>query len=479
MKINLLKTRRKPRVHQSSLSMIKKAITQVVGLSMLLTGVAKGNVVGSDMQLFNPTTDGLDFVTVESSETLMPGYVNFGMFMNYAVNTLPYFEDDGQKQTKSKFNDTILGADLNVGVGVAKNFSLGLSLPQILTQSISTQGYNGKFRDNGNTEIRLNGKYRIFGDEVSGVALGGVVNLNRTKDNPYVGKTNNPIYTIQLIGDRKLSEALVLGLNLGYRWRNPGEALPEAAPIKPLPNQVIASAAASYHISDIDTKVIFELFGSRPAQKSDANGDRTASSSEALLGVKHDIDHSLAVHGGFGSEIEHGLSTPDWRIYAGINYTMGPKPTDVKRVTTTTKVAVEDTKPFSGTPKSFERVIVHDILFEFDSDARMIGQSKETLADLAAYLNKPPMFTKLIVTGHTDSIGGVAYNDRLSKARANTIKRWLVQHHNLDPSKIVAEGKGEREPVSSNANFQGRQLNRRVEFKIYRNQNVEKITPGR
>ena len=120
-------------------------------------------------------------------------------------------------------------------------------------------------------------------------------------------------------------------------------------------------------------------------------------------------------------------------------------------------------------------MIVHDILFEFDSDQRMVGSSKQTIEDLAKYLVLPPMYSKLVITGHTDSLGAAEYNDRLSLNRANTIKRWLVSQHKLDPAKIFSEGRGEREPVASNANFQGRQLNRRVEFRIYRQDKVEKI----
>lgn len=472
-----MKTLRNTQSRHMHQSMPSRHLGTSLALSMFLTSVAQANVVGSDMQLFNPTTDGLDFVTVESSETLLPGYVNFGLFMNYAVNTLPYFEEDGQKQSKTEFNDSIIAADLNVGYGVAKDFSIGLSLPQILTQTVSTEGHNGKFRDNGNTEVRMNAKYRLVGDQDGGLALGGLVNINRTKDNPYVGDTSNPIYTAQLIGDKKLSESVTAGLNLGYRWRKAGKALPEADPIKPLPNQIIASAAASYHMPDLDTKIILEVFGSRPASPVDSNGGRTASSNEALLGFKHDIDHALAVHGGFGSELQHGLSTPDWRLYAGLNYTLGPKPTDVKRVSGDGRPAVVNAKPFAGPPKSYERVVVHDILFEFDSDERMIGPSKDTLAELASYLVQPPLFTKLIVSGHTDSIGPTDYNDRLSQSRADTIKRWLVSQHSLDAAKITAEGRGEREPVASNGNFQGRQLNRRVEFKIYRDEKVEKHDP--
>lgn len=447
---------------------VLRRLATVTTLSMFLTPVVKANVIGSDMQLFNPTTDGLDFITVESSETLLPGFMNFGLFMNYAVNSLPYFEDDGQQQTKGHFNDTLLAADINVGVGVAKNLSVGLSLPQVLTQTISKDGYNGRFRDNGNTEIRGNIKYRLFGDQDGGVAIGGVVNVNRTTDNPYVGDPARPIYTAQLIGDKKITNDLTLGVNIGYRWRNPGEAVKEAAPIKPLPNQIIESVAASYRIDAIDSKIIAELYGSQAAASVNKNGDRTAGSSEALLGIKHDVNTNLAIHGGFGTELQHGISTPDWRLYAGINWSIGPKFDEPQRVTHDSAPPAPAASPFSGPPKAYERVIVHDILFEFDSSDNMVGPSKDTLAQLAGYLNQTPVFSKLMVIGHTDSIGSASYNEKLSQKRADTIKRWLVTHHHLDGNKIFSEGHGAREPVSSNANFQGRQLNRRVEFRIYR-----------
>ena len=180
------------------------------------------------------------------------------------------------------------------------------------------------------------------------------------------------------------------------------------------------------------------------------------------------MNTNLAVHGGIGTELQNGISTPDWRLYAGVNWSMGPKFSEPQRVTHDGDAPVQAEKPFSGTPKSYERVIVHDILFEFDSSDNMVGPSKDTLAQLANYLNQPPVFTKLMVIGHTDSIGSASYNEKLSQKRANTIKRWLVDHHRLDGSKIVAEGRGAKEPVSANSNYQGRQLNRRVEFRIYR-----------
>jgi hypothetical protein len=119
----------------------------------LLTPVSFANVIGSDMQNFNATTSGLDFVTVESAATLEPGFVNFGLFMNYAVNTLPYFEKTETIQSRTKFNDTLLGADINVGYGVAKRFDLGLSLPRVRVSSAATAsvGLRIAFPHNGDS----------------------------------------------------------------------------------------------------------------------------------------------------------------------------------------------------------------------------------------------------------------------------------------------------------------------------------------
>jgi hypothetical protein len=112
-------------------------------------------------------------------------------------------------------------------------------------------------------------------------------------------------------------------------------------------------------------------------------------------------------------------------------------------------------------------------MFEFDSDSQVLGKSKEMLAHLAEHLKKSTGFTKLVVVGHTDSLGTNEYNDALSKRRAETVKRWLMTDQKIDGSKIETEGKGEIEPVASNGNYQGRQLNRRVEFRIYRTEQTK------
>lgn len=104
-----------------------------------------------------------------------------------------------------------------------------------------------------------------------------------------------------------------------------------------------------------------------------------------------------------------------------------------------------------------------DALFDFDkSELKLEGRRK--LDDLAAKL-KGINLDVAIAVGHTDGIGTEAYNLRLSQARANAVKAYLVTQ-GLPAEKIRTEGKGKSQPVADNATAAGRAKNRRVEITV-------------
>ncbi len=72
----------------------------------------------------------------------------------------------------------------------------------------------------------------------------------------------------------------------------------------------------------------------------------------------------------------------------------------------------------------------------------------------------------LKLAGHTDNVGSDAANLKLSKGRAESVKRYLVSQ-GANPSRIEATGYGESQPIETNATDEGRQKNRRVEFTLY------------
>ncbi len=85
-----------------------------------------------------------------------------------------------------------------------------------------------------------------------------------------------------------------------------------------------------------------------------------------------------------------------------------------------------------------------DALFDFDK-ATLKEEGKAKLNDLVANLKDPSMKLEVVVAvGHTDSFGSDKYNDRLSTARADTVRNYLVAQ-GLESTKVYAEGKGKRQ----------------------------------
>jgi outer membrane protein OmpA-like peptidoglycan-associated protein len=102
---------------------------------------------------------------------------------------------------------------------------------------------------------------------------------------------------------------------------------------------------------------------------------------------------------------------------------------------------------------------------EFETAKATIRESSfPSLDELAKLLVKKQNF-KLLIDGHTDNVGGAAYNMKLSQNRANSVKTYLV-NKGIDASRITAKGYGMTKPIASNKTKEGRQKNRRVEFTI-------------
>jgi len=104
-----------------------------------------------------------------------------------------------------------------------------------------------------------------------------------------------------------------------------------------------------------------------------------------------------------------------------------------------------------------------DAFFDFDKSV-LKPEGKAKLDDLADKV-KGINLEVIVAVGHTDSIGSVAYNQRLSVRRAQAVKAYLVSK-GIEPSRVYTEGKGKSQPVASNKTAEGRAQNRRVEIEV-------------
>ncbi len=111
---------------------------------------------------------------------------------------------------------------------------------------------------------------------------------------------------------------------------------------------------------------------------------------------------------------------------------------------------------------SNRKLILYGINFRKNS-SEILPASISVLRQLAELLSATPDL-KIRIEGHTDSDGGLAYNDRLSNERAAAVQTYLTSEHGIAIERIDIEGKGERFPVSSNETEFGKAANRRVEI---------------
>lgn len=104
-----------------------------------------------------------------------------------------------------------------------------------------------------------------------------------------------------------------------------------------------------------------------------------------------------------------------------------------------------------------------NVTFDTDSDAIQSG-FYDVLSSVTLVFEEFEQ-TYIDVLGHTDSTGSDAYNNALSRRRANSVANYFASNGVLH-DRMMVRGYGERMPVASNDTASGRQQNRRVEIKI-------------
>ena len=136
---------------------------------------------------------------------------------------------------------------------------------------------------------------------------------------------------------------------------------------------------------------------------------------------------------------------------------------------------VEDLCPNEPGPASskgcpVEKVVVQitadfkNILFDYGK-ATIRSESDAVIVRAAGVMNEQISNSYFYIDGYTDNKGSVAYNKKLSKARAQAVADALIRS-GVDKSRVVVRGFGKDNPICDNKTDEGRQCNRRVEVVI-------------
>ncbi|NLJ83142.1 MAG: OmpA family protein [Bacteroidales bacterium] len=110
-----------------------------------------------------------------------------------------------------------------------------------------------------------------------------------------------------------------------------------------------------------------------------------------------------------------------------------------------------------------KEIVLNNIFFEFNK-ATLLPESMSELDNVYKLLVDNPDI-KVEISGHTDNVGSAAYNKKLSQERANSVVNYLIKK-GIKNERLIAVGYGFDKPIAPNTTEEGRQKNRRTEFKV-------------
>lgn len=107
--------------------------------------------------------------------------------------------------------------------------------------------------------------------------------------------------------------------------------------------------------------------------------------------------------------------------------------------------------------------VLRNIFFDTDSYALKEKSVTELQRVIRFLLENPAV--RIEISGHTDNTGQPAYNQKLSENRAQVVSNYLISN-GIEESRITSRGYGQTRPIASNSTSEGRQQNRRIEFRV-------------
>jgi|GEM_PF-3154917 len=235
------------------------------------------------------------------------------------------------------------------------------------------------------------------------------------------------------------------GWGYGYGYGYPGYFLPYRLYYNPL------SALYMYWYGGqwLFSSMLPSYMNGAPVGQWNGDADRIAAMQRKIDDLTRDSDGD-----GVPDYYDKCPNTPQGVQVDGAGCPLPPPQEIIKHDTVTVAVPQED--------KEVVNEAIRDLQFDVNR-ATIRPESFPSLNHVADLLMHKDYDLKL--AGNTDNTGDFDANMRLSKARADAVKQYLVSR-GIDPSRIDAVGYGSTQPIASNDTPEGRQQNRRVEFTL-------------
>jgi OmpA-OmpF porin, OOP family len=465
---------------------------------------AQGPRENLDGERFKPAVTYDGFVTAEGSATRTTADPwEFGLFANYALNSLVVVNQIDE--VSDKFIAGRMGIDLLASVTIVEDFALGVGVPFFLAQ---TGDEDPDFAGLG--DLRIVPKYRILDDrDVVGLAAAVEVRAP-THVGDFSGGARMVVVAPKIIVDHRFGRSgFRMGANMGVAIRE-GTTFVNVDAL----SEYIYAAALSYRFGGWDGIAALGLEANGGVGLTDVNLEELPL--ELLLFGKVNPSSEWEISFGPGAGMIPGYGIPTFRAFAGVRYhpTNNDRdgdgiPDDEDQCPDTPEdrdgyedrdgcpedaeerdddqdgipniedecpteketingVQDEDGCPDGGPAKVIRKdnklVILENIEFATAS-ASIRPSSYSILNQVALMLKANPDIKKLRIEGHTDSRGSREMNIVLSKARANSVRLYLI-NRGIEHTRVASEGYGPDRPLVEEVDDEALQKNRRVEFVI-------------
>lgn len=404
-----------------------------------------------------------------------------------------------------------LYSHLGASVAFLPWWQVGLNLPLVLYQDRGAPpspalGPLAPLSSGGMGDLTVTNKFYVLSAERAWVDLALLLGLGFPTHYPrtaYLG-SEDVTFSIAAAASRHLGP-INLAANFGYHWR-PTISFLDAR----IGGELRLGLGAQLNLESLTTLPLDAGVSWTLATRDDAPFQSiNETPSELLFEATYRGFAPLAISLGAGFGVIAGVGTPDGRVYLEVRWAQRAPDADNDRVPDSRDQCPNEKEDYDGfedgdgcpdpdndqdgipdeqdacpnEPETFNDYqdddgcpdkAVHyekgridlagEVHFEV-AKAVLKPRSRTLLNEIADILHKHPQITKVRIEGHTDSDGDDRVNQRLSQARANAVKAYLVSR-GISEDRLKAEGFGESRPVASNATARGRAKNRRVEFVI-------------
>jgi outer membrane protein OmpA-like peptidoglycan-associated protein len=472
-----------------------------------------------NVQLFRPSGAPQDLVVVTQSRPLSHLSVAGGPYLSYSLNPLTLVPEGGDLGKISLVGNR-LQLDAMASVGLFDWVEVGVDMPLILAQggqNLEVIGTEGSVESFVLGDLRFTGKLAVPGlrRPAEGKGFGAALTLNvslPTGEQDAFAGDGELTWAPGLVLDYRFGSGILLALNGGF-WKRPdyvfnGVSVGDMMPFGVGTEVPIVRGSGITAVGLVHGAVSLEKLPNEPRQVP----------AELLIGLRWYSSTGLTFTFGGGAGCGCSLASPTLSFFTSIiwipaktrewealeRFKDPPEPTpppvdpDADSVIGEGDLCPNVAGPVgnSGCPdtdqdgdsvadrldrcpdqpagsrgrdgcplarrKGNKIVILEEVNFATDQDV-ILSESFPILEEVARVMNENPEADRILVEGHTDSRASDAYNLELSRRRAASVMRFLIES-GVAAERLCSQGFGRSRPLADNATEEGMALNRRVEF---------------